>query len=178
MLSLPFFALAKPRAEAPSIHLRSTDTLYIQVIDNVGMHSIGQSDRFRRIKNTLEEVFEAVDFPLEYRIARFGAWKTPPGQPRLDLTITRWGDYGMSEIEVRFMASIRRDYDRNKLGFFYKRGGFAFGTSDQVVRVYNDVLRKALVEMVSELNDRLALSVPGAEAEMEGGEGDGSAADE
>ncbi|EDY85200.1 hypothetical protein VDG1235_4835 [Verrucomicrobiia bacterium DG1235] len=158
-LSLVCFGFAKPKKDAPYIPLYPSEPLHIQVIDNLTMSDVGRNDRFRRIKNTLEEVLEEIDFPLDYRIARMTARKTPADEPRLDIYIMKWGDNGMSQIEVRFSATIRRDYDRNKLGVFYKRGGFAFGSSEQMIRGYNDVLRQALVEVASELNERLGAGI-------------------
>lgn len=170
-LSFVCFGIAKPRKDVPYIYLTSSDTLQIQVIDNLTMSDIGASDRFRRIKETLDEVFEEIDFPMAYKVTRFGARQDSPNQPRLDIHIMKWGDNGMSEIEVRFSASIRRDYDRNKLGVFYNRGGFSFGTSDQMIRVYNDVLREALVDMASELNDRLTAGITMSKGDKGSGSG-------
>lgn len=174
LILLACSAFGKSRKDTPSIKLDPQETLHVQVIDNVwhGSGNVGMNDRFRRIKNTLEEVLEEVDFPMEIKIERFGANKTPAYQPRLDLTIMKWGNNGMSEIEVRFSASLKLEYDRNKLGVFYHRGGAAFGTSDQVIRVHDEILRKGLVEMVSELNQRLVYPTPVAEEEISvGGEG-------
>lgn len=174
---LSTLAIGAPKKEPPKVYFRTSDTLYIQFIDNIGYHGIGQQDRFRHFKNTMEEVLQEVAFPIDYKIVKFSANSAPPGQPRLDVTIMKWGDNGMSEIEARFSASIRYDFDRSKLGVFYYRGGSTFASSEQLTRTYNDILRKALVKMVSELNGRIVLgdelqagADPGGESDEGGAE--------
>ncbi|MDQ8204260.1 hypothetical protein [Pelagicoccus sp. SDUM812003] len=168
LLCLASASFGKPKREAPTIELNPADTLYIQVIDSVRMGNIGRNDRFRRIRNTLEEVFEEADFPMQYKIMRFSGNRLPPDQPSLHMTIMKWGDYGLSQIEVQFSASLRREYDRNKLGMFYHRGGSSLMADE---RVYKDVLRKALEEMVFELGQRLAAALDD-EAEVVDAEAD------
>lgn len=159
LLTLTSFVAARGKADKPYIYLSQADTLYIQVTDNLMEGNIGRNDRFRRIKDTIEEVLEDLEFPLNYEIRRISSFQPPPGQPRLDIYIMKWGYDGMSQIEARFSASIRRDYDRNKLGVFSYRGGSPMGTSDQIIRVYNDVLRQALEDMASDLNERLTVGL-------------------
>lgn len=120
---------------------------------------MGETDRFHRIEKTLEDVFEDIDFPLAYKIERFGSQRTPPNQPRLDLTIYKWGDNGFSEVEARFSASIKRDYKRNKLGTYFTRTPSPFGSYDRVIRAHNEVMEEAVVEMVMELNTRLSVGL-------------------
>lgn len=154
---------ARPKLDQPYIALRPADTLYVQVTDIVYMgasQGIGERDRFWRIKQALEGVLEDIDFPLAYKIERAGSQRPPPGQPRLDITIMRWGDNGMSEIEARFSASIRRDFDRNKLGVYFMRGPTAFGGTERVIRAHNEVMEKAIAEMVRELKTRLSAGLP------------------
>ncbi len=150
---------ARPKKDVPVIYLSETDTLYIQVIDNLYMNGMGESDRFRRIENTLEEVFAEIDFPLAYKIERFGSRRAPPNQPRLDLTIMKWGDNGLNEVEARFSATIKRDYTRNKLGVYFTRAPFPFGGNERVIRVHNEVMEEAIREMVMELNARLSVGL-------------------
>ena len=162
LVTLSFLIFANLAGAAPkrgelSIQLRQSDTLYVEFTDMINSHGVGQNDRFRHFKTTLEKVFEEVKFPMEYKIVRFGANSTPPGHPRLSVTMTKWGYDGMSEIEVRLGASIRYDVSHNRLGSFYARGGTSFGTGDQMVRIYNEVLSKALVKVVAELNGRLII---------------------
>lgn len=154
-LCLGAFAFAKPKDTGAYIQFLPTDTLYIQVIDSVRMGNVGRADRFRRIKSTLEDVFEDVEFPMEFKISRFSSARPPADQPFMMLTILKWGDYGLSQIEVQFSASLRREYDRNSLGMFYQRGGSTIMADE---RIYQDVLQKALEEMVFELNQRFAVA--------------------
>lgn len=162
-LTLSCLGTARPKKDAPYIHLNAADTLYIQVIDSVHMNgsTMGERDRFRRIKETLEDVFEDVSFPLAYQIERFGAQRTPADQPRLDLTIFKWGDNGYSEVEARFSASIKRDYARNKLGVYFTRAPSPLGGYDRVIRAHNEVMEEAIAEMVVELNTRLSVGLFG-----------------
>ncbi|MBD5780902.1 hypothetical protein IEN85_15490 [Pelagicoccus sp. NFK12] len=167
-LALACLCAAKPKKDVPYIYLRPTDTLYIQVMDSVYMNSsMGETDRFHRIEKTLEDVFEDINFPLAYKIERFGAQQTPPNQPRLDLTIFKWGDNGLSEVEARFSASIKRDYNRNKLGIFFTRSPSVFGGYDRVIRAHNEVMEEAIAEMVVELNTRLSVGLLEEEKEVE-----------
>ena len=176
VLSVPLFAA--PKQDIPLFHLKPTDTLYIQFSDMIDLRRVGENDRFYHFKSTMEEVLQETGLPMNYRIVRFGANAAPPGQPRLLVTLTKWGDNGMSEIEVRFSASLRYDFDRAKLGMFYYRGGSSYATSEQLTRTYNDILRKALVKMVSELNARVEFGdsfrggpLPGAQEDSnEGGQ--------
>lgn len=159
-------AEARPNKE-PTVFFKPGETLYVQVIDHVNFHSVGRSDRFRNIKQTLEEVFEEVDLPLNYKIVRFGANRTPADQPQMHLTMMQWGTDGLSQIEARIGASLRRDYDRDNLGVFHERGGGVFFASD-ATRNYNEVLRKALIEMVAELNDHIVSETGVEETDEEG----------
>lgn len=159
MLSCIAFATARPKNQGPYIYLSRTDTLYIQVTDNLPQNDIGRNDRFHRIRNTIEEVLEEADFPLNYEIRRFSSFQPPATQPRLNIVIWKWGYDGMSQIEARFNASIKKEYDMNKLGVFSYRGGSPIGSNDQIIRVYNDVLREALKDLVSDLNERLTVGL-------------------
>ena len=160
---------AKPKRE-PSVFFRPADTLYIEVIDNVGHHSVARNNRFRNIKKTVADVLEEIDFPVSYEVVRFGSSRYP-GQPQLNLTMMKWEDDGYGQIEARFSASLKRDFQRDKLGVFYARGASGPFFSSDVDRLYNDALRKALLEMAPELNARVQLS-GSTEAVVEGdGEG-------
>lgn len=169
ILSCVAFAAGRPKIDSPYIYLSRTDTLYIQVTDNLTQSEIGRNDRFRRIKNTIEEVLEEVDFPLNYEIRRMSSFQPPPSQPRLNIVIWKWGYDGMSQIEARFHASIKREYDMNKLGVFSYRGGSPLGTNDQIIRVYNDVLREALKDLASDLNERLTVGLMEEEKDARAG---------
>ncbi len=160
-LTLVCLGTARPKKDVPFIYLRATDTLYIQVIDSVYMNgsTMGETDRFHRIEKTLEDVFEDINFPLAYKIERFGANRTPPDQPRLDLTIFKWGDNGLSEVEARFSASIKRDFTMNKLGTYFTRTPSPFGGYERVIRAHNEVMEEAIEEMVMELNTRLSVGL-------------------
>ena len=179
LFTLVCLGSARPKKDVPFIHLRATDTLYIQVIDSVYVSgsSIGESDRFRRIEETLEDVFEDISFPLAYEIERFGAQQTPPDQPRLDITIFKWGDNGLSEVEARFSASIKRDYTRNKLGTYFTRAPSPFGGYDRIIRAHNEVMEEAIAEMVMELNERLSVGLMEEEKAEAEGENDVSASE-
>lgn len=159
LLSLVVCGIAKPKNTSPYIVLRPTDTLHIQIIDNVYMNGMGERDRFHRIKESIEDVFEDISFPISYKIERFGSRQTPPNQPRLDIHIMKWGSNGFSEIEARFSASIRRDFDRNKLGVFFTRTASPIGGGNRVIRVHNEVMEEAIAELVLELNSRLSASL-------------------
>ncbi len=169
---LACFGTARPKKDVPYIYLNETDTLYIQVIDNLYRNGMGETDRFRRIEKTLEEVFEEIDFPLAYKIERFGARQTPPNQPKLDLTIMKWGDNGLNEVEARFIASIKRDLTRNKLGVYFTRAPSAFGSSDRIIRAHNEVMEEAIREMVMELNARLSVGLSAEEKAAAEGDND------
>jgi len=152
-------SFGKPAAEQdPYVLLHSDDVLHIRVIDNLAS-SIGHRDRFRRIHSTIDDVLEELDFPLVYEVNRFSSRKTPMNQPRLDIYIWKWGPDGFSDVEVRFSASIRREYDRDKLGVFSFSGGSMVGTSDQIIRSHDRVLRKALEELALMLNERLTMGL-------------------
>lgn len=157
-VSFACLGFAKPRNSVPPISFRPSDTLHIEVIDNLYVSGFGEQDRFRRIKTAIEEVLSDIDFPMAYEIERFGSRRTPPGQPRLDITIMKWGDNGMHELEARFSASLKRDYDRNRLGVFYARDPLPIGSYSRMIRVHDKVMKNAVIKMVYELNSRLPVA--------------------
>lgn len=157
------------KKERPAIYLNADDMLHVQVMEYIGQDHGGRNHRFLNFKASLEKIFEETGFPLDYKITRSGARKVPDGEPRLDITITKWGDNGMSQIEARFMASLKLDSVRNKLGMFYYRGGNS-GPTSQISRTYNDVLEKALIKMVSELNRRIVVMNDHEPSELEAGD--------
>lgn len=168
LLALASLACAKPTKGEARVSLSAGDTLYVQIIDSVGLSYANRDNRFREMKDTVEEIFAKADFPMAVEVVKFGANRVPQGQPRLDLTIMRWGDNGFGEIEARFSASLKSEYDRDALGVFLERGGSAtIGSSDRQKRAYNEVLGKALAEMLAELNLRLPMGPPEDEAEAE-----------
>ena len=81
----------------------------------------------------------------------------PENQPELQLYITKWGGNGLGEIEVRMNAALKarsQGRTRNKLGFFYERGGaYPMISQSQTTAKYNEVLSKALMDLMSRLND-------------------------
>lgn len=177
VLSLVCLSSAKPRKDMPYITLRPAETLHIEVLDHIYMSGIGEDDRFRRIEKVIEEVIEEVDFPMPYKIERFGAQRTPPNQPRLDITIMKWGDNGLSEIEVRFNALLRRNHDKNRMGVFFARDAAPIGSFNRTIRAHNQVMEEAIKEMVKELKTRLSARVL-EEVEMDLGEVDDISGDE
>ena len=163
---IAFSGFAKKR-EQPLIYFDQSETLYIQIMENLGIDEVGRNYRFRNFKETLEGVLAEVDFPMNYEISRTGLFRLRGGEPRLDLTIIKWGDNGFSQIEVRFFASLKRGDVRNKLGVFSYRGSAGIGSSDQITRTYNNVLSKALVKMMGELNGRVSIMEELVEEEIE-----------
>lgn len=163
-LLLPF-ASAKPKKEIPIIYLDESETLLITVVDNISMYGSdhGEDDRFYYIEQTLEEALSETDFPMDYKIERWGRRK-PSDQPELRLYIQRWGQNGLGETEVLLLAILKeRSVDRapkNKLGSFrFRDGNAALFTTNRRIDHYNEVLRKALNEMLAELNNHFELKI-------------------
>ncbi len=157
---IPFLAFSKKK-EIPFIYLNPTQVLQIMVIDNI--HDWGDEiDRFHDIEETLEKVLEEIDFPMDYKIVRFGA-RSPKEQPELQLVIHEWGDTGYGEIEVRLNGWLKETSagrSKNKLGFFRERGGAApMFSATQARKQYNEVLGKALVKLMDELNQHFELEI-------------------
>lgn len=168
LLAMAPLALAKPKNEDAKVSLELGDTLYVQIIDSVGLSYANRNNRFREMKGVVEDIFSEAEFPMGVEVVKFGANRVPDGQPRLDLTIMRWGDNGFGEIEARFSASLKSEYGRDALGVFFERGGSAtIGTSDRQRRAYNEVLGKAVGKMLAELNLRLPVGPPPDDGEEE-----------
>ena len=161
LLVLPGLALANLKAakEIPFIYLSQDQVLYITVIDNV--YDEGNvADRFYDIEETLIEVLDLAEFPMAYKIVRFGA-RVPKDQPEMQLFVHKWGSNGLGEIEVRLNASLKETSlgrSRNKLGYFrYADGGFPMMSQTRTTAKYNEVLRMALIKLIGELNDHFEL---------------------
>ena len=163
LLGLLAFALSNLLAkkwEIPFIYLSENQILYITVIDNIyhddGFGSGNFADRYYDIEETLVKVLRETEFPMGYKIVRFGA-RVPENQPELQLYITKWGDNGLGEIEVRMNAALKarsQGRTRNKLGFFHERGGaYPMISQSQTTAKYNEVLSKALMDLMARLND-------------------------
>ena len=80
LLGLLAFALSNLRAkkwEIPFIYLSENQILYITVIDNIyhddGFGSGNFADRYYDIEETLVKVLRETEFPMGYKIVRFGA---------------------------------------------------------------------------------------------------------
>lgn len=161
LLLIPALAFSKPRPrkEIPFIYLKPNQVLYITVIDNV-YDGGDEYDRYHHIEETLEKVLKETEFPMGYKIGRFG-WRIPGDQPELQLFIHKWGYTGLGEIEVRLNASLKETSygrSRNKLGFFrYADGGAAIFSSTRMIAKYNEVLSKALYKLLAELNEHFEL---------------------
>lgn len=157
ILLLPSLAMAWPRAkkEIPFIYLNPDQVLYVTVIDNIADYG-DEYDRFHYIEETLEKAFEDTGFPMGYKIGRFG-WRPPKDQPELQLVFHKWGHNGIGEIEVRLNASLKTETpqgrNRNKLGFFRQADGGLIISSSQAIAKGNEVLGRALVKLIRELND-------------------------
>ncbi len=164
MLAVSSFA---KKREQPLIYFDQSEILYIQVMENLGINDVGRDDRFRDFKKTFEKVLKEVDFPMKFEISRTGFFRLRAGEPRLDLTIIKWGDNGFSQIEARFFASLKRGDIRNKLGVFSYRGPAGIGSVSQATRAYNNALSKALMKMMSELNSRISIMEELVEEEIE-----------
>ena len=163
LLGLLAFDLSNLHAkkwEIPFIYLSENQILYITVIDNIyhddGFGSGNFADRYYDIEETLVKVLRETEFPMGYKIVRFGA-RVPENQPELQLYITKWGDNGLGEIEVRMNAALKarsQGRTRNKLGFFHERGGaYPMISQSQTTAKYNEVLSKALLDLMARLND-------------------------
>ncbi len=162
LLILPGFALSlhgAKKKEIPFIYLSRSKVLYVTVIDNV--YDDGNvADRFYDIEDTLVGVFKEVDFPMDYKIVRFGS-RVPKDQPEMQLVILKWGQNGLGEIEVRMNASLKETpaaRNRNKLGWFrHSDGSFPIVSTTRTIAKYNEVLSKALMKLMAELNNHLEL---------------------
>ena len=162
LLSAPW-ALARPKAEEPIIVIRPGATLYVHVMDSIDpINNLGEMDRFIEFKQVFEEVMELVDFPLDCEIDYVWGRRMPPkDEPRLDLTIMRWGETGYGELEVRFMAGLQLGYEKSRLGVFLERDGSAtLFSSMRARKAYNDLMRKALLDMMRKLDERVVFETP------------------
>ena len=79
-------------------------------------------------------------------------------QPELQLCTSpnggQWTGRDRSSHECGFESAIPGAYHRNKLGFFYERGGpHPTISQSQTTAKYNEVLSKALMDLMSRLND-------------------------
>ncbi len=149
-------SLGKKNRVIPYIYLNNDQTLHFRIIDSIiPVYEYGdEDDRFRYFEQVLTEILEEIDFPIPYKIERFGARK-PHNQPQVDVFINKWGYNGLGEIEVQLNAVLRQTPDRNKLGYFrYADGAAALISSNRRTDKYNEVLKKALVKLVAELNKR------------------------
>lgn len=155
LLLIPALAFSRPRKEIPFIFLKPNQVLYITVIDNI-YDGGDEYDRYHYIEETLEKVLSETEFPMGYKIGRFG-WRVPRDQPELQLHILKWGNTGFGEIEVRLNASLKetsQGRSRNKLGFFrHADGGAAIFSSTRMIAKYNEILSKALYKLMAELNE-------------------------
>ena len=92
--SFTFSNLHAKKREIPFIYLNQNQILYITVIDNIyhddGFGSGNFADRYYDIEETLVKVLRETEFPMGYKIVRFGA-RVPENQPELQLYITKWG---------------------------------------------------------------------------------------
>ncbi len=150
------FSFGKKNRQIPYIFLNNDQTLHFRIIDSIiPVYEYGdEDDRFHYFEQVLTEILEEIDFPMPYKIERFGARK-PHNQPQVDVFINKWGPNGLGEIEVQLNAVLRQQPDKNKLGYFkYADGAATLLTSSRRTDKYNEVLRKALVKLVSELNKR------------------------
>lgn len=161
LLLLPGLAYANLRAkrEIPFIYLSQDQVLYITVIDNV--YDEGNvADRFYDIEEALIEVLELAEFPMAYKIVRFGS-RVPRDQPEMQLFVHKWGSNTLGEIEVRLNASLKQTSEgrsRNKLGYFrHSDAAFPMMSQTRTTAKYNEVLRKALIKLIGELNDHFEL---------------------
>ena len=146
------------------IFLEPNELLYINVIDSIYDGS-NESDRYYYIEKTLEEVMEEFDFPMPYRIVRFGH-RTPEQVMRMNFYLYKWGRNRFGEIEVRFSVSLRASRrHKNTLGRYYTREQSLTFSVSQERRNYNDVLKKALVEMARDLDARI-MHKPGLQKEV------------
>lgn len=154
------FAKLKPRKEIPFIYLDQKQVLHITVIDNV-YDGGDEYDRFHYIEETLIEVLKETDFPMQYKISRFGGSRVPKEEPELQLFIHKWGNNGVGEIEVRLNASLKKETfagrNQNKLGYFRYADGGLIISQTQITKKYNEVLSKALYKLIEELNNHFAL---------------------
>jgi hypothetical protein len=159
LLLIPALAFSKPRPEIPFIYLNPNQVLYITVIDNV-YDGGDESDRYYYIEETLEKVLGETEFPMGYKVGRFG-WRVPKDQPELQLFIHKWGHTGFGEIEVRLNASLKETShgrSHNKLGYFrHADGGGAIISSTRMIAKYNEVLSMALRKLMTELNEHFEL---------------------
>ena len=164
LLVLASSNLQAKKREIPFIYLNQNQILYITVIDNIyhddGFGSGNVADRYYDIEETLVNVLRETEFPMGYKIVRFGA-RVPRDQPELQLIITKWGDNRLGEIEVRMNAALKESSQgriKNKLGFYYERGGAnPMISQSRTTAKYNEVLTKALMKVMARLNDHFTL---------------------
>ncbi|MEM9158737.1 MAG: hypothetical protein AAGB46_06770 [Verrucomicrobiota bacterium] len=156
------FAIAKKKDPPAPILLEPSEILYIQLIDSVYDGS-DEDDRYYYFEETLDKVMEEFDFPMPYKVVRFGD-RPPDNKMRLTIFLQMWGQNGIGEVEAKFSAQLRASrYHKNKLGY-YRFTDINFApTTSMARRTYNDVLKKALSEMARDLDERINYEFRGSE---------------
>jgi len=162
----------------PQIRLNQEAVLYITIMQNLddryGFGDIGESDRFHYMEQEIEKAMEMTGFPMAYKVQRWSSQRVPAGNPELTITLTHWGDNRMGEVEVRFFAKIKEDASHrknkgigSKSGYFRERDGVIGVSSQRVIDTYNKLFRKAVVNVLRELNRSFEVSFEGEALEPE-----------
>lgn len=158
-------AFAHARKNQEFIYLNTEDTLHIIVIDN--MYDYGGGSSFHRyfyFESTLNELLKEIDFPMRWKVDEFGS-RVPKDMPCIYITVQKWGLDRLGQIEVRLSAYLRDPSgEKNSLGH-YSQSDFSsmMMTGSRRHQAYNDVLKKALVKVVRDLDEHLP--IPDGETE-------------
>lgn len=161
LFSLLFWVVTAPaqagRQNQDPIILIPGETVYVEIIQNTvtsqpgfSWAASGQSDRFYKISDALEDAFETRKVPLKIKVVRWGT-RIPKGATTATLTLIRWNRNQMGEIEARIAAQLKKGDSKINLGVFVGRDNVATGSSSVAERSY----QAAAVEAASRFADRL-----------------------
>lgn len=160
-ISLLFWVVTAPvqagRQNQDPIILIPGETVYVEIIQNTitsqpgfSWADSGQSDRFYKISDALEDAFETRKVPLKIKVVRWGT-RIPKGATTATLTLIRWNRNQMGEIETRIAAQLKKGDSKINLGVFVGKDNVATGSSSMAERSY----QAAAVEAASRFADRL-----------------------
>jgi len=177
----------QPRHPQEPIRLDQNAVLYITIMQNLFDdkygNSFNDSDRFHYMETEIEKAMKITDFPMRFKVERFSANRVPAGNPELLIHLNRWGGSLMEPggIEVSISATIKEDAGyrekkrvgkivgkRGRISNTYTQRDSVFGqTPQRAMDTYNELFRKAIIDVLRELNKSFEVTLEGKEIEKE-----------
>ena len=149
-------------ANQEQVSIGVQDTLYVRIIDmlpepfNQDFRFIDEYDRYFYLKDSVAQVFEKAEIPIETVYVRLGA-KVPEDAVVLNIFLHQWRLNRLGEFETRLAAQLKAPGAKENLGVHVGRH-YSIPTSGyRIIEDFQTSARQAVSKLIPIIAQRISI---------------------